>query len=249
MLRYKLILQPTKESHFNFGWGNLGADSFRHFGHDLVGKDSGFGLGFLDRSGGKDELRGYIWNYDKESNLFLGAGKYNDEGRLVIGLPSDDAFAIRGMLRYNFENHKIASMMDFTTGSRLLSKNWYRAILDDDLHHSNSFGDLEKDNPLDFGARYVVPSLERSGHGINGRLWFSDQMNSRNLSIEGLTYLGDSDFWVGGKLDFQNEELAKKAITGGYNQDNILGLRGEVYDSEQTGKTGGRIMLEWNSSF
>lgn len=246
---YKFILQPTKENHFNYGWGDIQGARFQHFGYDKVGENSGFAIAFLDRRNAKDELRGYIWKYDEASNLFLGIGKYNEEGRLVIGSPSEEGFGIRGMLKYNFENYKLTSMMDFTTGSRLLTKKRLRGLIDDDLHHSNSFGALEKENPLDFGPRYVVPSLERSGHGINGRILYSGQRGSRNLSAELLTYLGNSPFWVGGKLDFQNKDLARKAITAGYNNDNILGFRGELYKSGITGKIGGRMVIEAEFNF
>lgn len=238
---YKFIFQPSTESHFGFGWGNISGESIRHLGYDFVGKNSGFGIGFLDKD--KDELRGYIWKYDPKSNLFIGAGKYNDVVRLVIGKPSDDGPAIRGMVKYNFETHKIGSMLDFTTNSRLLTMNWFRALTDDDLnHHSNSIGMAEMENPLNTGQRYVVPSVERLGyHGINGRMTFSQD---NNFGAELLTYIGESPFWIGGKIDFNKSELARKAITGGINFDNKIGVRLEVYDKPHMDNIGVKVMLE-----
>ncbi len=236
---YKFIFQPSKESHFGFGWGNVSGEKIRNFGYDFVGKYSGFGVGFLDKEKSDDELRGYLWKYDPESNLFIGAGKYNDVARLVIGNPSDDGPAIRGMVNYNFETHKIGSMLDFTTGSRLLTMNWFRALTDDDLnHHSNTIGMAEKENPLNVGQRYVVLSLERLGHGFNGRITYSQD---DNLGAELLTYLGDSPFWVGGKIDFKDAELG--AINFGYNKDNLFGLRFEVNEEEQ------RLMFDFTYEF
>lgn len=180
-----------------------GALEIKYRKNDYSASDN-IGGGIKVTATNKDrDVSGYAWWLNEDLGLFLGAGKYTDQNRVVIGFPNKDGPTIRYWRLDKDNGFQLNELLVSTDGVNLNTVDFHGAL------NPTNVTDSVTGNGGVF--RYIGPPVSARGNGITaGVKHIRTPDGDNSLDAEAVVYLGS--VFVGGRYSADLDDFGEGRI-------------------------------------